>query len=137
MHILLNYQRWKSATHVGHKASWDTERPDTTLRHLSMQPSTNSMNFVILHSYQKMVHSTRTKDGQWSAGDILCFQDYSTVMIDVGRLKKGGFAGTPASMCSVLGTVIQGLLICSEWLCLRGGQYLLCNTFIHLIDKRV
>lgn len=88
LHILLNYQRWKSATHVGHKASWDTERPDSTLCHLSMQPSTNSMNFVILHSYQKMVHSTQTKDGQWSARDILCFQDYKTVMIDVGRLKK-------------------------------------------------
>lgn len=51
-----------------------------------------------------------------------------------GVLGSGVFAGTPASMCSVLGTVIQGLLMCSEWLCLRGGQDL-CNTFIHLINQ--
>lgn len=39
-------------------------------------------------------------------------------------------------MCSVYGTVIQGLQICSEWLCLRGGKYLHCNFLTHLTDTQ-
>lgn len=49
---------------------------------------------------------------------------------------NGGLAGTPASMCSVYGTVIRGLQICSEWLCLRGGKYLCCNFLTHLTDSQ-
>lgn len=48
---------------------------------------------------------------------------------------KGGFAGTPASMCSAKGTVIQGLWICSEWLCLRGGKLISVLSFLSQCDR--
>lgn len=49
---------------------------------------------------------------------------------------SGGFAGTPANMCWVQGTVNQTSLICSELLCLRGGKQLLCHFSTQLTDPR-
>lgn len=91
---------------------------DETVNHLH--------SVAALGFYQKMAHlfwklklDSRRRDLRWRR---FLFH-ILTVLVEIEPLKRG-FAGTSASMCSVQGTVIQGLQSCSEWLYLRGGTWI-------------
>lgn len=53
--------------------------------------------------------------------ETFCVSYHTTVMMEMGRC-KGVLLGLLRVCVQFKGTVIQGLQICSEWLCLRGGK---------------
>lgn len=105
----MNNQRWKFVRTQG---IVDIKRPDTPPPptppppfHIQEKTVIQLNKLAALHSYQKMAHSSWTKDGQWSdrgthVMETFFVSYYVAVMMEMEKV-KGGFAGTPASMCSV------------------------------------
>lgn len=84
------------------------------------------------HLFWKLKLDSQRRDLWWRLFQFHILTD----LVEIEPLKRG-FAGTSASMCSVQGTVIQGLQSCSDCISGVGSEYLFCNFSFHLTHPHV